>query len=142
MRVIALMSGSLSIILAYVSTFKFSFLEFNNRLKFIQQLLAILNFVHHNSQHKNHKVFMIDVIHHIWKQVHDKSFSEETIKRKWPLVDPWPGPGQFMLLIFSPVLGMYILPSGSSAGAISKDTALREQSAFGTFWTVCVSEPS
>lgn len=78
----ALISGRRRKILTNISTFKFSFLEFNNQLKFTQQLLAILNFVHHNIQHKNHKVLMIDLIHHVWKQVHDKSFSEEIIKRK------------------------------------------------------------
>lgn len=76
------MSGRWSIMLTNISTFKFSFLKFNNQLKFTQQLLATLNFVHHNIQHKNHKVLMIDLMHHVWKQVHDKSFSEEIIKRK------------------------------------------------------------
>ena len=46
------------------------------------------------------------------------------------------------LLSPSPVLGMYILPTITTVGAVCKDVALREHCAVETIWTVHVTESS
>ena len=51
-------------------------------------------------------------------------------------------PGSWMLLTPSLVLGMYVLPTVPTVGAGFRDTALREQCAVETIWTVHVTESS
>ena len=50
--------------------------------------------------------------------------------------------GNQRLLTFSPVVGMYVLPTVLTVGAIFKDTALREQCVIESIWAVSIAEPN
>lgn len=52
-----------------------------------------------------------------------------------PLVDLQAGPGNQSLLAPSLILGLYVLPTIPTAGAIFRDIVLREQCVAETPWT-------
>ena len=54
---------------------------------------------------------------------------EEVSERMWPLADHWAGPKQSEAPHSSPVLGMYILPTAPTVGAIPR----REEGVVETF---------
>ena len=66
-------------------------------------------------------------------------------RRSWRGHDHWltseldPGNGRH--LTPSPVLGMHILPTVPTMGAVFKDGAMREQRVVETIWTVHTTEP-
>lgn len=63
---------------------------------------------------------------------------EKIIERTRLSGDPGAGPGQSEAPYPAPVLGMYILPTVPTVGAIFKDSALRDQCVVETTW----AEPS
>lgn len=53
----------------------------------------------------------------------------------------WPDQGNLRLLISSPVLGLYALPTVSTVRIVFKDAALRDQSVVEINCTLCAAEP-
>ena len=68
--------------------------------------------------------------------------SEEVIEWRWQLVELQAGPRESKTLHLLPILGIYILPTGPTVGAIFKDTALRKQCDVEVICMVYVTESS